>query len=433
MDRIKKLKVWKKIALVLILLAVSAGIGFYLYVGTYYHAETQSYAATEETEDFLIYGERDSACGFILYPGGKVEECAYAPILSMLADSGVCCVVAKMPCHLAVFSPDAADRIMGQIPTVKHWYIGGHSLGGAMAADFAAENQERFSGLVLLAAYPTKELKTLPVLSVYGSEDGVLNSRKYKDSITYADAVTEYIIEGGNHAGFGNYGQQKGDGSAKITKEEQWRETVSYLLNFLRETGGMEEDVYSEIPIDFPFRQLGQSYSLMLASKETKEKTDFDRHQNLQLELYQDSSSERFCGIVYDWCITDDKEKRARMQGFTVNSAQEQKWAGADPFAVKTMYGEEGEPAVRVDYIYRDDGTLFYRDYWHDPMEFGTTLSLRDSFYDERGRVVYEKGYITHGKLEYYYIYADEGDKPEYCLIVDHNVGCAIANMIQYD
>lgn len=658
MDRIKKLKVWKKIALVLILLAVSAGIGFYLYVGTYYHAETQSYAATEETEDFLIYGERDSACGFILYPGGKVEECAYAPILSMLADSGVCCVVAKMPCHLAVFSPDAADRIMEQIPTVKHWYIGGHSLGGAMAADFAAENQERFSGLVLLAAYPTKELKTLPVLSVYGSEDGVLNSRKYKDSITYADAVTEYVIEGGNHAGFGNYGQQKGDGSAKITKEEQWRETVNYLLNFLRETGGMEEDEYSEIPIDFPFRQLGQSYSLTLASKETKEKTDreyelwlydengeiiqrifcgvlaepiafsydgligwsdleifpedsstglffcwedgrfsekgieiprytevrgrsvltvedqnacqikklcqvnriqecvetvrswklqrdtgmleiwdyqddrslysgsvalrdgapvnqeyydmlfyddlyvrserpeelnvptwidgprtegdgnpggaegfeyvqrevfgndghigeyesrealftdfgfadsapmyqyFDRHQNLQLELYQDSSSERFCGIVYDWCITDDKEKWARMQGFTVNSTQEQKWAGDDPFAVKTMYGEEGEPAVRVDYIYRDDGTLFYRDYWHDPMEFGTTLSSRDSFYDERGRVVYEKGYITHGKLEYYYIYADEGDKPEYCLIVDHNVGCAIANMIQYD
>lgn len=105
-----------------------------------------------------------------------------------------------------------------------------------MAAGFAAENEERLNGLVLLAAYPTKEIKELPVLSVYGSEDGVLNRGKYEKSILLAARLTEHVIEGGNHAQFGNYGAQEGDGEAEIDKEEQWQETVDFILNFMRET-----------------------------------------------------------------------------------------------------------------------------------------------------------------------------------------------------
>ena len=87
----------------------------------------------------------------------------------------------------------------------------------------------------MLAAYPTDALSELPVLSVYGSEDGVLNLEKYQKSITLAENLTEYVIEGGNHAQFGNYGEQKGDGTATTTAKEQWQETVDYILMFMNE------------------------------------------------------------------------------------------------------------------------------------------------------------------------------------------------------
>lgn len=229
----KKRKCWKKLILCLLLLAVVFGSAFWLYVREYYHAIGQDYAVTEETKDYLIYGDRNSTYGLIFYPGAKVEEIAYSPILSRLADNGVCCIVVKMPYHLAVLRPDAAVQVMEEIPTVGQWYIGGHSLGGAMAAGFAAENGQKFKGLILLAAYPVKDLGSLPVLSVYGSEDGVLNSEKYKDALAYVSTLTEYRIAGGNHAGFGDYGEQKGDGNATITKEEQWQMTTEYILDFL--------------------------------------------------------------------------------------------------------------------------------------------------------------------------------------------------------
>jgi len=232
----EKIKILKRIATIFILSAAALGLIFYLYTGDYYHSKAQGHAATEEYEDYLIYGDRNSTCGLIFYPGAKVEESAYAPVLSMLADHGICCVVVKMPYHLAVLYPDAARQVVEEIPTIEHWYIGGHSLGGAMAADFAAENANEFRGIILLAAYPTKELYDLPVLSIYGSEDGVLNHEKYENSIKYADSLTEYVIAGGNHAGFGDYGDQKGDGNARITKEEQWQETADYILDFINHT-----------------------------------------------------------------------------------------------------------------------------------------------------------------------------------------------------
>lgn len=189
----------------------------------------------QEKENYLVYGDTESEMGFIFYPGAKVDENAYIPILDELSEVGICCVLVKMPYHLAILDADAAEDIMQELRGVKRWYIGGHSLGGAMAAGFAAEHESALSGLILLAAYPTAELRTLPVLSVYGSEDMVLNHEKYEEAVPLAAHLTEYIIEGGNHAGFGNYGKQDGDGAAEISDEEQWQETVDYILNFMAE------------------------------------------------------------------------------------------------------------------------------------------------------------------------------------------------------
>lgn len=155
------------------------------------------------------------------------------PILDELAESGVCCVLVKMPYHLAILDSEAAGRVMVDLPDVVQWYLGGHSLGGTMAAGYAAEHESEFAGRILLAAYPTEELENLPVLSIYGSEDCVLNHEKYKESIPYAKNLTEHVIAGGNHAGFGNYGAQDGDGCAEISEEEQWQESVDYILNFM--------------------------------------------------------------------------------------------------------------------------------------------------------------------------------------------------------
>lgn len=229
-------------AIITVLLISALIVAFRTYAGKYYHAEEYELTveSVEETGEYIAYGDPESSLGLIFYPGAKVEETAYAPLMEELAEDGIFCVVAKMPIHLAVLKPNAAEEIMEAYEKVGTWYLAGHSLGGAMAADFAAEHEEELAGLILLAAYPTKELADLPVLSVYGSEDEILNKEKYDRAIGYADSLTERVIDGGNHAGFGNYGAQKGDGEACIPQEEQWQETVDYILNYLADN---REDV----------------------------------------------------------------------------------------------------------------------------------------------------------------------------------------------
>lgn len=231
----KKRSIVIKGAVFLVLFVTLVSLAFTRYTSDYYSAggyevQAQEY---EETEDYIVYGDGNSSVGFIFYPGAKVDAAAYAPLMDELAEAGICCVVVKMPYHMAIFDTDAAERVMEQFAKVECWYLGGHSMGGAMAAGFVAEHEAEFEGLILLAAYPTKELAELPVLSIYGSEDLVLNREKYAESIGLAKELTERVIEGGNHAGFGDYGVQDGDGTAQITSKEQWQETVDYILNFM--------------------------------------------------------------------------------------------------------------------------------------------------------------------------------------------------------
>lgn len=178
--------------------------------------------------------------GIVFYPGGKVDERAYAPILLELAESGYEIYLIKMPAKLAVFGMNEAETIFKTAPHIKEWTMMGHSLGGAMAASFSASHDDEVDTLVLLAAYSTKDLKELDikVYSFYGTEDKVLNMEKYeeyKDNLP--EDVVEEVIEGANHANYGNYGIQEGDGEASITSEEQ-QECV--LDIFLSETRGME-------------------------------------------------------------------------------------------------------------------------------------------------------------------------------------------------
>lgn len=192
----------------------------------------------EEKDEYFYFSneeEKESATGIIFYPGGKVEEDAYAPLLSELAEQNYEVYLVCMPWHLAVLNKDGAQEIIHANPEIENWIMMGHSLGGAMAASYTAEHTDEIDGLVLLAAYSTEDLSQtdIPVLSIYGTEDGVLNKEKYEECFSNLpeDAV-EYVIEGGNHANFGYYGEQKGDGIADISRDEQIQQVMDLLITW---------------------------------------------------------------------------------------------------------------------------------------------------------------------------------------------------------
>jgi hypothetical protein len=232
----KKKKIIIRILIILAAVILTLAGTFLIYVLQYYKAAATAqdiYSTYSESievgKDYTVFypePDKNKNKGLIFYPGGKVEETAYAPILNRLSGEGITCVLIKMPFHLAVFDVNAADGIMEQFPEITSWYMGGHSLGGAMASSYAVKHSEEVAGLILLAAYPVNK-SDIPAVIIYGSEDKVLNRDKLKGLTGLVE------IQGGNHAQFGNYGFQKGDGTASISSEEQQIETVQAIVDFL--------------------------------------------------------------------------------------------------------------------------------------------------------------------------------------------------------
>jgi hypothetical protein len=176
--------------------------------------------------------------GFIFYPGGRVDEKAYALALREIAAQGYLVVLVPMPLNLAVFDPAAAADVIAAFPEIQHWAAGGHSLGGAMAANYAAANPGRLVGLVLWASYPAGSddltQSGLKVVSIYGSEDGLATGDKIDKSRALLPADTTWVkIQGGNHAQFGSYGAQAGDNPATISAEEQRGQVVEATVKLL--------------------------------------------------------------------------------------------------------------------------------------------------------------------------------------------------------
>jgi hypothetical protein len=236
----------KIILLVIIVLILSLVGGTVYYINDYYHAEEtavsliatpkENVVVTEENGVFT-FKPQNATKGIIFYPGGKVEAKAYAPLMDALAEEGVLSILVTMPGNLAVLDMNAADGICEQYPEIESWYMAGHSLGGSMAASYISENAKNFEGIILLASYSTADLSNsgLEVLSIYGSNDGVLNMEKYEEyKPNLPEDFNEFIIDGGCHAYFGAYGEQDGDGEAKITREEQIEYTVEKITDFVK-------------------------------------------------------------------------------------------------------------------------------------------------------------------------------------------------------
>ena len=218
--------------IVLLVLAVLAGT-FFWYVSDYYRAEDVALEMLSAGDNIEV---RDNLTilspsvpgdtALIFYPGAKVEAAAYLLLLDQLRQTGLTCILVEMPFHLAIFDVNAAEDVMAQFPDISHWYIAGHSMGGAMASQFASEHPDEVDGLILLGAYLYGDYPTEDTLTIYSS----LN-QSVEDEIDYTENVVE--IEGGNHAQFGNYGPQKGDLPATISAEEQQTQTVEAISNFI--------------------------------------------------------------------------------------------------------------------------------------------------------------------------------------------------------
>lgn len=235
--------------IVSLLLVFIIFMGAYTYLSDYYKAEPAVIELMNEDKNISIADDGNmitfkpnnpsNDIGLVFYPGGKVEHLAYVPLMQKIAERGYTCVLMKVPFNLAVFDIDAADRAFTEIPEVDSWYVGGHSLGGAMSSEFAQKNPEKIKGIILLGAYTSGDLSNsdLELLSIYGSEDKILNLEALEDSKVKEPKKSKLqIIEGGNHAYFGNYKEQKGDGIAYITNDEQQNITADMIAEFLEAT-----------------------------------------------------------------------------------------------------------------------------------------------------------------------------------------------------
>lgn len=252
----RRLRCFRVSGISFLVLIIVIGAAFFIYTASYYRttdAARQALVADSQVQvthtgrltvfqpSAAVQAAGDPGLahsGLVFYPGGKVAAAAYAPLLHQLAEQGVTCVLVRMPFNLAVFAIDAADQAMASQPAITDWTIAGHSLGGAMAAEYAARQPGRLRGLILLAAYPASDLSQtdLAVLTIWGSADGVLNrERLTAGKALLPDTASEYEITGGNHAQFGDYGLQKGDGLATIPSIEQQARTAARILTAIRQ------------------------------------------------------------------------------------------------------------------------------------------------------------------------------------------------------
>ncbi len=242
----KHLPLWARLTLGLLALLVLLVGGFVVWSSTparpmpEVYERVPSLAEVSAGERWLTFSPADGAStvGLILYPGGRVDFRAYAPTAQAIAEQGYFVVLVRMPLNLAVFAPDAAAEVIAAYPEIEHWAVGGHSLGGVMAAHFAAAHPGAVDGLVLWAAYPASSddlsQSGVRVVSISASFDRLATPEKIAASRPLLPADTVWVtIEGGNHAQFGWYGPQSGDAPAAIPREAQQAQIVEATVALL--------------------------------------------------------------------------------------------------------------------------------------------------------------------------------------------------------
>lgn len=178
----------------------------------------------------------EATTGVVFFPGALVEPSAYVPNLVPLAEAGYLVVIVKAPFNLAIAAGGRFDDVVADHPSVEHWVVAGHSLGGVVASS-VARSDEDVDGLLLWASYPNGSLAErdgLEVTSISGSEDGLSTPDEIDASAADLPPGTEFVeVDGANHAQFGSYGDQSGDGEATIDDEQASEAIVAASLGLL--------------------------------------------------------------------------------------------------------------------------------------------------------------------------------------------------------
>lgn len=238
------MKIIKRILLALVVVSVLFVLGFVFWAETPLGPAPEALSALESdanvvvTDDDYITFEPVSAqpvTGFIFYPGGRVDYRSYAVPLRAIAEQGYLVVSVPVRLNLAFFDIGAADSVFAQYPQIEHWVVGGHSLGGVASALFAKE-QPQVEGIAFWASYPADDSLNnsgLRMLSIYGTKD-MAGMAKFDETRPLLVADAKYVvIDGGNHAQFGDYGAQPGDNEATISRAVQQAQVVQAMVEFL--------------------------------------------------------------------------------------------------------------------------------------------------------------------------------------------------------
>lgn len=197
-----------------------------------------SYVKKNQYYRFEAKGEEEAT--LLFYTGALVEPQAYVGIAQGLAQKGITTYVIESSLNLPIFEMGTMESIVKDEKLDKV-YVAGHSLGGVVASLDAVKLQKEnhLAGVILLASYLDKSVdfssSHIPVLSIVASNDKILNWEKYEASkARLPKSSEELMIEGGNHSGFGMYGEQKGDGKASISNKEQQQKVIEKLTEFMK-------------------------------------------------------------------------------------------------------------------------------------------------------------------------------------------------------
>lgn len=163
----------------------------------------------------------EPATGLVFVPGAKVEPFAYVGVLTeVVSASGITVLITEPTLNLALFDQRPLEAFTSAAPEVTQWAVGGHSLGGVRAC-FLAETPDVVA-LVLFGSFCANDLSgsDLAVLSLEGSNDELTTQQQIEDArgLLPEDAV-RVLITGANHASFGDYGPQPGDGPLETDRE----------------------------------------------------------------------------------------------------------------------------------------------------------------------------------------------------------------------